>query len=159
MSSTLRNMFNHVKRLGRKHFLSDGEVTPQFFLEFDHVNNSSDPTLLQAVVGWSNDTEKSVVMNSLRAQVISYGSLHRYCFIHEAWMAPPSSKQRPSLSPDRTEHLCVFAHERNGRSLFGLWNIRRHPTGGPTLATWRELDAVEHDGGLPMFGEPTRSIQ
>jgi hypothetical protein len=138
MSSELRKLFNEVKNHGPR-FLEGGEVSPHFVLEFDHVNDKSAPLSIEVSLRyWSNDDDEHLMMSQLRAKIGSYGRLLRYCYVCEIW-ATPNAKERPSLSPDRTEYLLVKAEERDGPLLSSLAAIQRDPAGVPSLASWQDV--------------------
>jgi hypothetical protein len=43
MSDEFRGLFNHVKRAARRAFLEEDELEAMLFIEFDPVNDPSDP--------------------------------------------------------------------------------------------------------------------
>jgi hypothetical protein len=161
MSNELLKLFQRVKKVGRKHFLKEGEVLPRFFLEFEHVNSTSNSpaTFIEVCCPWASQKEKYLMMSQLKERINVHGRLLRYCFISEVWMAPPDAKERPSLSADRTEHLQIVAEERNAPLLFGLYEIKRDLSGRASLGKWEEMTGARMSGPFSnILGEPNNVV-
>ena len=71
MSDELRELLNHVKRVARRAFLKEDELEAMLFIEFDQVNDPSDPIRLQMPLQRDEETPRK--MFELRAAIHAHG--------------------------------------------------------------------------------------
>jgi hypothetical protein len=136
MSDELRALFNHVKRAARRAFLKDDEFEAMLFIEFDQVNDPSDPMRLQMPLQRAEETPRK--MFELRAAIHAHGRPLRIGMF---------SLIRVALEgrDDYWDQLVILVEQRDGRALAGFYFIT--PDDPATLGEWHRMQfAMEKPG-------------
>jgi len=114
MSDELRELFNDVKRAARRAFLKEDELEAMLFIEFEQVNDPSDPLRLQMPL--QRDEEALQKMFELRAAIHAHGRPLRIGMFSLIGVALEGRD-------DYWEQLVIFVAQRDGRTLAGFYYI------------------------------------
>jgi len=136
MTDELRELFNHVKRVARRAFLKEDELEAMLFIEFDQVNDPSDPNRLQMRLQRDEETPRK--MFELRAAIHAHGRPLRIGMFSLIGVALDGRD-------DHWYQLVIFVEHRDGRVLAGFYYVT--PGDPATLGEWHRMRfAMEKPG-------------